>query len=160
MTDEIIATLEPTTARRGFAVGVIAALGAILLYLAVSSPPQSLVWLVFLVGLGLFALWGAERLFRATDKRLELTRTELREAGGRVLARVDEIQGVDRGAFAFKPSNGFLLKLRQPAERVWAPGLWWRFGRRVGVGGVTPGSAAKNMAEALAIMIADRDESA
>ena len=157
MSDEIIATLEPTIARRGFAVGVIAALGALLLYLAVTNPPQSPVWLVFLIGLGVVALWGAERLFRATDKRLELTRTELREAGGRVLARIDEIQGVDRGAFAFKPSNGFLLKLRQPAERVWAPGLWWRFGRRVGVGGVTPGSAAKNMAEALAIMIAERD---
>lgn len=157
MSDEIIATLKPTMARRGFAVGVIAALGAMLLYLAVTNPPQSPVWLVFLIGLGVVALWGAERLFRATEKPLELTRTELREVGGRVLARVDEIEGVERGAFAFKPSNGFLLKLRTPAERVWAPGLWWRFGRRVGVGGVTPGNAAKNMAEALAIMIAERD---
>ena len=54
---------------------------------------------------------------------------------------------MDRGAFAFKPSNGFMLKLSRKGPFAWEPGIWWRIGRRVGVGGVTPGTPAKVMAE-------------
>jgi hypothetical protein len=41
-----------------------------------------------------------------------------------VLARIDEIASLDRGTFAFKPSNGFLLRLSRKGTRVWRPGLW------------------------------------
>jgi hypothetical protein len=84
---------------------------------------------------------------------IELTETEIRTSNGEVLARMDEILAVDRGAFAFKPSNGFTLKLNTKKPRAWAPGLWWRFGRRVGVGGVTSAGQAKFMAEQIALRI-------
>ncbi len=39
----------------------------------------------------------------------------------------------------------------------WRPGLWWRVGRRIGVGGMTPASQTKFMSEIIAAMIAQRD---
>ena len=66
-------------------------------------------------------------------------------------------RSVDRGLFAFKPSNGFVVVLSQGGWRGWAPGLWWRLGRRLGVGGVTSAAQAKAMAEILSIEIARRD---
>ena len=64
---------------------------------------------------------------------------------------------VDRGAFAFQPSNGFLIRLRAGAERTWQPGMWWRIGTCVGVGGMTPGPQTKFMAETILAMITKRD---
>jgi hypothetical protein len=63
---------------------------------------------------------------------------------------------VERGAFAFKPSNGFLVRLDKPLGRGWAPGLWWRLGRLLGVGGVTSASQSKAMAEILSLELARR----
>ena len=92
-------------------------------------------------------LLAAARLWNATNDKLELTRTELRTASGRVLTEVANIRSVDRGAFAFKPSNGFLVKLEEPRGASWAPGLWWQRGRLLGVGGVLRGGEARAMAE-------------
>ena len=88
--------------------------------------------------------------------RLVLSPAGLTCSDGRVVADMDEIIGVDRGAFAFKPSNGFMLKLSRKGPFAWEPGIWWRIGRRVGVGGVTPGTPAKVMAEMIQERITQR----
>jgi hypothetical protein len=77
-----------------------------------------------------------------------------------VIAALGDIQSMDRGFFAFKPSNGFLLKLRRGAggPRVWRPGLWWRMGGRIGIGGMTPGNQTKFMSDVLAAMMAERED--
>ncbi|QYK43616.1 MAG: hypothetical protein KF887_15975 [Paracoccaceae bacterium] len=154
----MIARLYPSGPRRAFGVAVLVALGAMLVWIAMARPPEALGWRLFLLGFGAFVLWAAVRLWQATAIGLELTEAELREeGGGRVLAAVARIRGVSRGALAFKPSNGFLITLDGPAPRVWAPGLWWRLGRRLGVGGVTSGQEARFMAETIAALIARRD---
>ncbi|MBS9717902.1 hypothetical protein ACFFUT_09720 [Pseudohalocynthiibacter aestuariivivens] len=147
--EEILATVSVSPMRRYFAMGVLIVLGTMLIYIAFDKPPANFGWQVFLLALGTTVLFVAEKLRRATSLELELTQTELRESSGRVLAYVDDIVTIDRGVFAFKPSNGFMLKLNKPMERVWATGLWWRIGRRVGVGGVTSASQGKSMAEIL-----------
>jgi hypothetical protein len=135
---------------------MLAGVGALVLYVAMSTPP-SLAWQVFLVLVGVAALWMAERMRRATEQKLELTETELRCSDGQLVARIEDIENIERGAFAFKPSNGFLITLKTPGARVWQPGLWWRLGRRIGVGGVTPGSQTKFMSEIIAAQLAERD---
>ncbi|MEO1363001.1 MAG: hypothetical protein AAFU86_04400 [Pseudomonadota bacterium] len=154
--DEVLATVQSSTGRRILGVGSIWILALLVLYVAVVSPPAP-GWQVFLFVVGGGAIWMAERMRRATSRALELTRTELRDTGGTVLAPVDQIVSVDRGMFAFKPSNGFLLKLSAKAPRGWHPGMWWRLGARIGVGGMTPGHQAKFMAEMISAMIAERD---
>lgn len=156
-TDEILIALQPAPARRAVGVAMVAALGVLLVWLALAAPPASPLWLAFLIGLGAVALWGAWRMWQATGSAVELTEAGLRDSDGTVIAAFDEIEAIDRGMFAFKPSNGFLLRLATPAPRVWRPGLWWRTGRRVGVGGLTPRGAARAMADAIQIRLAVRD---
>lgn len=155
--DGVLFRLRASSGRRAFGVGALYILGAVLVWLALSRQTAGL-WAVPMVGLGAAALWAGERLRRATAAEIVLTADGLRDSDGRVLARMDRIASVERGSFAMKPSNGFLLILTEPAPRAWVPGLWWRAGRHVGVGGVTPMREARFMAERLALMLAARDD--
>ncbi|WP_300056086.1 hypothetical protein [uncultured Roseobacter sp.] len=153
---EVLATVQASMGRRVLGIGMLGFLGVLVIYVAFLTPP-SFGWRMFLIALGVTALLVADAMRRSTGHVLELTRTELRERGGLMIAQVDNIIGIDRGAFAFKPSNGFLLRLDTPDARKWRPGLWWRVGRRVGVGGMTPGRQTKYMAEIIAVMLAERE---
>lgn len=158
--DEVMATVSASFTRRWMGVGALYAMGAFLMYLALTGSP-AFGWRVFLIVFGFGSMWLADTMRRATGHVIELTREELRDSSGVVLARVDDIAKVDRGIFAFKPSNGFLIKLStRTAGRVWRPGLWWRLGRQIGIGGVAPGYQTKFMSEMLAAMLAERDETA
>jgi hypothetical protein len=148
----VFAIVQASGLRRVFGFGVLLALGGLVIYTALVRPPSA-AWFVFMIVFGSAMLWLAEKMRRSTLSVIELTETEVRTSNGEVLARMDEILAVDRGAFAFKPSNGFTLKLNTKKPRAWAPGLWWRFGRRVGVGGVTSAGQAKFMAEQIALRI-------
>lgn len=155
MTEEVLAVVEASAPRRWLALGVLAGVGLLSIYIALASPPAP-AWLVFLIAVGAAALWLAHRLYLATEHRIELTRTEIRASSGERIALVADVEGLDRGVFAFKPSNGFLIRVKTPGSRVWQPGMWWRLGRRIGVGGVTPGSQTKAMAEILSALMAQR----
>ena len=157
--DEVLATIDPHPVRRVFTTGVTGILGALLVYIAAATPPADAMWLVFLILLGVFCLWLSWRVWTATAVRLELTRSALREAGGRILFTLDEVDSVDRSIFAFKPAGGFLVRLKQPTTRgrVYAPALWVRSGRRVAVGGATSGAQAKPVADLITLMLAERD---
>jgi len=147
--------LAASPGRRGIGVGSVAVLGILMLWVTLSQPlaPQ---WQVAMLAMAAGALWLAWRMWRATAAWLVLERDALVSSDGRVLARMDEVDSVARGAFAFKPSNGFTVTLRSGGPAAWEPGLWWRIGRRVGVGGVTPGTPARLIAEAMQERIARR----
>ena len=155
--NEFQARVAASGPRRVFALVVLAVLGGTLVYVGFVTPPQALGWQVFLIAAGLSALALSVRTWQATEEAVVLREDGLYETGGRQICRVDDIESVDRGLFAFKPSNGFLIRLKTPQPRAWAPGLWWRLGRRVGIGGVTPGAQARMMADLLTARIVERD---
>ncbi|SFD45565.1 hypothetical protein [Roseivivax sediminis] len=148
---EVLVVVHASAPRRWMGIVALAGLGTLLAALAIGTPMAFLWRLVFLAGAA-GAIAGAAAMHRATQAVLELTREELRERGGLVLARIEEVERVDRSMFAMKPSNGFLLKLSRPQTRVWRPGLWWRLGRRVAVGGVTAGAQTRPMADIIAAL--------
>jgi hypothetical protein len=155
--DEVLATIHASAPRRWLGVGTMTGLGVLLIYIALARPP-ALGWALFLIAIGAGSLWLASKMYTATSRVIELTRLELRDSTGAVIAPVAEIDNVDRGFFAFKPSNGFLLRTTRPTgPRVWLPGMWWRMGRQIGIGGVTPGAQTKYMTELLAALMAERD---
>ncbi|MDO9637559.1 MAG: hypothetical protein Q7J44_03355 [Pseudotabrizicola sp.] len=149
----VLAELRPSPPRRVVGVVLLAVLGASLVYLALTYPAAAIGWTVFLLGFGAACLWLSVRMWQSTGQGLMLTRAALSDHHGVVLARVDQIRAVRRGVFAFKPAGGFTLLLAEAAPRGWAPGLWWRLGRSVGVGGVTHRHEARYMAEVLNAMI-------
>jgi hypothetical protein len=154
--DGVFAIVGASTGRRVVACGVIYVLGVLLVYLAIAQPPSP-VLMVIVLGLGLGALVLGDKLRRATRRQILMTADAISDSDGTILAMMDDIIGVDRGAFAFKPSNGFTLKLKTKQPRGWAPGLWWRFGRYVGVGGAVSAGQSKFMAEQIALRVAGRD---
>ena len=152
-----VAILRVSPARRLFATGVQAALGAILILTAASLPDPGPFGTLILVLIGLLSLWQASVLYRATAQGLVLTREGLFLEGGETIALMADVASVDRGTFAFKPSNGFLIRLKAPGPRRWLPGLYWRVGTRIGVGGTTSGKAARDMADVMTILLRDPD---
>lgn len=156
--ETLLLTLSPSPIRRAIAVCVLGGTGLLLIWLALTAPQSAPLWQLLLVAFGAGALWAALKLWRATMHHLLLTTEELRTSDGTLLCRLDAVRGIDRGAFAFKPSNGFVLKLDRPSgPRGWAPGLWWRTGSRIGIGGVTPAAQGKVMAELIAHTLAERE---
>ncbi|MEM6387217.1 MAG: hypothetical protein AAF718_13385 [Pseudomonadota bacterium] len=143
-TDDILFTLAPSIGRRLLGAGSLALLGVLLVTLVFEAQG---VWSGFFLITAILILLAAHRLWHATGDCLELTRTELRTGRGRVLTEIGNVKSIDRGVFAFKPSNGFLVKLEEPNGTGWSPGLWWQRGRLIGVGGVVRGGEARAMAE-------------
>lgn len=155
MDDEVLAVVAASPLRRWMGIGTLVGVAVFALWILLAGT-AALSWQLFLLAIGAGALWMAERMRRATEAHLELTASELRTSTGQTVARVEDIEAVERGAFAFKPSNGFLVRTRTPADRVWQPGLWWRMGRRIGIGGVTPGHQSKQMADIIAALLLER----
>lgn len=154
-TEPVLARLEASPARRVLGAGVLGGLGLILLWLALWHPPGRIALQLMLLVLAGGAIALTVALWQATRVGLILTARELRDTEGERLALVSQIEAVSRGALAFKPSQGFVLRLAPDAggARRWRPGLWWRLGRSLGVGGVTPRNEGRFMAEAIAGLI-------
>ncbi|MEM7076436.1 MAG: hypothetical protein AAGA28_14700 [Pseudomonadota bacterium] len=155
----VLARVQASPGRRVIGVGAVGSLGVLMLFVALTRPPADVAWQVFLLVAGAGSLWMADTMRRATALSIDLTQEGLRCSDGEVIAPLDQIEKVDRGMFTFKPSNGFLLKLNVAGTARWRPGLWWRLGSRVGVGGVTPASQSKAMSEMIMVLKADQDGS-
>ncbi len=146
-----LARLDAGPARRGVAAGLVAGAGAALLVAALGLGGLSGL-VLGLLGIGGVLASGA--LWWATAGHLVLTPAGLFDQSGVCLVPLTQVDSVITAPFAFKPSNGFTLRLRQAQSTRWAPGLYWRWGRRLGVGGVPAGLAARHMAERLADLLA------
>jgi hypothetical protein len=157
VTGEPIVGLVPSIMRRCFGCGVLFALGFLLLYIAAVKPPDGLQWILVLVLIGAGAAYAGYRMWHWSGHMIELTDEGLRMSDGTVIARLEDIHAVDRSFFAFKPSNGFLVTLKTKYPTTWIPGLWWRVGKRIGIGGLTSASEGKIMADTMSAMIAERD---
>lgn len=153
---EVLATVSASLPRRAFGIGVLLCLGGILISVGLRGGHEVLFWQAFLLVFGAIVLWLARHMWRATAQSIRLTEEGIFDSAGRELALIDQIAGVERGTFAIKPSNGFVVVLKAPRGRAWAPGLWWRAGRRVGIGGVTAAGQTKFMAEMLTALLSQR----
>ncbi len=150
-----IARLPASGPRRIVAATVLSALAALILWLAVAVPNPT-AWRLALGLLGLGVALSVRAMWIGTREAVELRAEGLFLSNGRRLVSMDAIAGVDRGMFAIKPSNGFVLRLRHAPGAAWVPGLYWRIGRRIGVGGITDAGAARAMADILAVRLAER----
>lgn len=157
MSDEPYAVLKASPARRVMGTGVLLALGFLLLYLAAARPPAEFIWTFVMLATSVAALSMGYVMWSRSGVALELTQEGLVQSDGVIVAAMEDIAACDRGMFAFKPSNGFLVRLTRSAPFGWSPGLWWRVGKRLGIGGVTQPAHAKMMADTLSAILARRD---
>jgi hypothetical protein len=154
--DKPLITVKPSLPRLWFSVMALGALGGLMLWIALAHPPSDLGWRLFLLLGGGAIGWVGVSILGLRDRALVLTEAALLDTRHGEICRIDEIAKVDRGVFAVKPSRGFALALAQRGDRRWVPGLWWRIGRSVGVGGMTGAAETKLMAEMIEAMVAVR----
>jgi len=64
MENQVLAVVRASVLRRALGLSMLGGLGALLICIAVFRPPPSPGWQVFLLGLGVVALWGMERMRR------------------------------------------------------------------------------------------------
>lgn len=153
-----MAIVRPAPARRIALTLTAAALGFVLLSVGVQAPRGGLILRALFIGGGIGALWGAWRIWVLSAVDLVLTEADLRQSDGRILCRFDQIERVERGLAAVRPATGFALHLRDPMPFAWVPGIWWRKGRRIGVGGMTNRAAAKALAEVIEAELRERGQ--
>ena len=151
--DDVLAVVRPTLAHRMFGTGALSLLGLFLIWIMLTQSHGGTPWQVFLAATGTGALVLSMNMWRATGSAIELTREVLRTSDGEIIAKVADITSLDRGMFAIKPSNGFIIGLKSGSRSVWKLGLWWRLGRWVGVGGVTLGSQTRAMADVISTLM-------
>ena len=144
--------------RRWLALICLAGLAGLLLMLAIGDVPD--LWRLFFVLLSVGVLWAGNKLRISTLDGLVLTRDRLETMSGQTLAEIVNVQQVERGVFAFKPSNGFLIRLKAADGSGWSPGLWWKTGRRIGVGGTLSGGQSRSLADMMSMLVVERDTNA
>ncbi|WP_428687946.1 hypothetical protein [Roseibium sp.] len=149
--NEVLIAIAPSLVRRWVAIFCLGLLGVLVISLVFSDAGG--IWPVIFLAFGIGSILAADKFRRASADHIELTREVLRTGSGRVLARIDNVERVERGAFAFKPSNGFLVRLKAPDGKGWAPGLWWKRGKLLGIGGVIAGGQTRAMADVMNALI-------
>lgn len=155
---EIVAQLYPTPARYWFGIITIGTLGLFLLWICAAAINLSFAGRILVLACGLLLLYLAFRIHKSGRHGVLLTEAGLTDTNGNAICTIDSVTGVDRSFFAFKPSNGFLIRLNTSLPLAWHPGLWWRIGKRVGVGGITSAATGKAMSDALSLLLAKRDD--
>ncbi len=151
-----LARLEISQARRSIGVALQGGLGLFLLYIVAMRPGAEMLGSLVLAAMGFAMLWFAWKFWRATDAALVLTTEGLFSTDGRHFCTYADIEKVDRGFFAFRPSSGFVIICKTRKKRGWAPGLWWAFGHHIGIGGATGRPQAKQMADIISVMLTER----
>ncbi len=154
--DNVILKIEPSLGRRWFGAISLGVLGCLLIWVTFTNPPNNLLLKALVPLIGALFIWQAQWNLRVTKQGLYLTKEGLFDGQDTLVCPLYNMAEVDRGVFAFKPSNGFLVRLHEPEPKAWAPGLYWRVGRRLGVGGATHPSQNKELAQAIEVMIMER----
>lgn len=153
-----LARLEVSQARRTVGVAMQGGLGLFLLFIIAARPTANILTALLLAAAGFGMLWFAWRFWKATEVALVLTTDGLFDSNGKHFCAFSDIEKVDRGFFAFRPSGGFLILTKTRVIRGWAPGLWWAFGRHLGIGGATGRPAGKQMADIISVMLTERGD--
>ena len=127
--------------------------GALVIQGAFQTPLALAVGFVLVAVFG----WAAWRMWSAPNFGIVYDGKALRTEDGIELARLDEIENVQTGLFALRPSNGFLLVLKERGQRPTRPGVFWQQGRSLGIGGILHSEPAKSIGKAIQIELDRRN---
>lgn len=150
--DDLLPTnleIKPSLARVIIGAAAAGGLGCFVLWIAIQGNELSGLQRVVVVILGLLLAAAGWLMARNMKQTLVMNEHGLSDGRGTVICSLDQIVTVERGLSVLKPSNGFVVTIKDPMSSAWVPGVWWRYGRRIALGGLLPGGAMKVMAATL-----------
>ncbi len=151
MTNYIV-KIQPSASRRFFSIFILCLSAGVMIYFAITDPAQSIVLKLILLSLAGIFLWQVQANLRFPNAALLLKRDGLYDDQCEIICSLSNIALVDRGWFSIKPSNGFLLRLHEKASIKWLPGVYWRIGKRMGVGGAINPTQTKEFSDKLLLL--------
>lgn len=149
--------LRASKIRRVLACGVLVVIGGMFWWVGMQDDQMGWPSRAMMAGFGALWLWGAFELWRGTAGAVILNDTGIVDSSGAQVTSIENIAAIERGIVSMKPSHGMLLKLSESGSAKWVPGLWWRLGARVGIGGLTAKRDTRLFAEALEQRIRTKD---
>lgn len=144
--------IQASVSRRLFSVLLLSLSAAVMIYFAFTDPAQSVVLRLVLLSLAGVFLWQVQANLRFPNAALILKRDGLYDDQGEIICSLSNIALIDRGWFSIKPSNGFLLRLHEKTSVKWLPGVYWRIGKRMGVGGAISPAQTKEFSDKLLLL--------
>ena len=68
---------------------------------------------------------------------------------GSVICEIDDIERIDVSPYTFKSANGFIVILKTKSSFKSIPGLYWRLGKRLSIGGLVSKNESKFLSQTL-----------
>ena len=60
-----------------------------------------------------------------------------------IICRIEDIETIDTSPYTFRSANGFIVFLRERSTFKIVPGLYWRLGNRISIGGLVSKAESK-----------------
>ncbi len=130
------AIITPPQAKRVVATSLLAIGGMGLVYYGTLNY-WGRVEVLFVYVLAMLTLFGCFKFYQNTREELLLYEDRVASSSGELLFEVSNVKSIDNSLLSFKPSNGALIYLKSPMPMKVHYGLWWRVGKKVGIGGCT-----------------------
>lgn len=129
--------LEIPNYRYRLGIIIIAFLGGTLIYNALKLEFDNYqLEKIFFTTLGSLIVYLAFRFASKPKRGIIFNKCGLYELNGELICPLEEIKEVDTSPYTFKPANGFIIRLKKPTKFDWSPGLWWRYNKRMTIGGM------------------------
>ena len=150
---DVILKIKPSAGRRIFGIIILCLVAVIMMNYAFGDKAQSIVLRFILLLMAVVFLWQAQANLRFIGAALILKREGLFDDQGALICSLSNINQIDRGWISFKPSNGLLVRMHKPMALKWSPGLYWRFGKSLGIGGMVSPVLTKEMSDKLLLLM-------
>ena len=99
--------------------------------------------IVFLV------LWFRRFLKRFSKVGFLINQSGLFNLDGSIICEIGDIEKIDVSPYTFKSANGFIVILKTKTSFKSIPGLYWRLGKRLSIGGLVSKTESKFLSQAL-----------
>ena len=94
-------------------------------------------------------LWFIRFLKRYSKIGFLINQSGLFNLDGSIICKMDDIERIDISPYTFKSANGFIVILKTKSSFNLTPGLYWRLGKRISIGGLVSKSESKFLSQTL-----------
>ena len=146
----IVLRVSPVKSFLGSA--LLVTLGFTLLYsIHKKTAEENIILDLIFLSVALTLIYYGWRIIKAKQTGVKLTKLGIYDLNNTLLYRTSDIKYLDRGIFAIKPANGFIIHLNKPLAFHWHPGLFWCIRKRLAIGGLLSKQECKAFADLLEI---------
>ena len=115
-----------------------------LIYTLLKTSVESGKALLFLISIFLIStLWFKKFISQHPKVGFLLNQEGIFNLDNSIVCRIEDIETIDTSPYTFRSANGFIVFLRERSTFKIVPGLYWRLGNRISIGGLVSKAESK-----------------